>query len=101
MKKLLIFLGFLSLCSADNFGIIEAIDAENKIITVNKAAIKVLPYTQIEEEVCINNGYYGHDIPRIFTDLKVGQVVEIDFMGMENNVLIAEDIEIQCTNRAY
>lgn len=98
MKKLtLALLASLSFAFGDNYGIIEAINANEKTISVNKTTIKILPYTKIEEEACGN----GWDVPKTFNDLKVGQVIEVDFMGVENNILIAKEIEIQCANRAY
>lgn len=95
----LFFFGFLStiFMFADNYGVIQSIDAKNKMIAVNQTNIKVLPYTKIEEEKCTG----GWDAPKKFADLKVGQVVEIEFLGAENNMLVAEDIEIQCANRSY
>lgn len=96
-KTALALLASLSFALADNYGIIESVDAANKTISVNKTVIKVLPYTRIEEDACMN----GWDTPRQFQDLKPGQVVEVDFMGVENNVLIAKEIEIKCANRAY
>lgn len=102
MKKIffsgLLFWGYLQ---ADNWGIIEKIDGQNKIIIVNQSKLKILPFTQIEEEVCLENGFHSMDIPRTFKDLKVGQVVELDFFGTEDNILLVEDIEIKCANRAY
>ena len=98
MKKIIFGLfASLSLSFADNYGIIESVNNADKTIVVNQTKIKVLPYTKIEEEACGN----GWDTPKKFTDLKAGQVVEIDFMGVENNILIAKEIEIQCANRAY
>ncbi|WP_300643550.1 DUF5666 domain-containing protein [uncultured Helicobacter sp.] len=101
MKKFILgfvaVLGMSSAMFADNYGVIEGIDEANKTISVNKTTIKVLPYTKIEEEACGN----GWDTPKKFSDLKVGQVIEVDFMGAENNILIAKEIEIQCANRAY
>lgn len=98
MKKIIFGLfASLSLSFADNYGIIESVNNADKTIVVNQTKIKVLPYTKIEEEACDN----GWDTPKKFADLKAGQVVEIDFMGVENNILIAKEIEIQCANRAY
>ncbi|RDU70768.1 DUF5666 domain-containing protein [Helicobacter brantae] len=98
MRKIaLALLAGLSLGFADNYGIIEAVNNNDKTIVVNQTTIKILPYTKIEEEACGS----GWDTPKKFADLKVGQVVEVDFMGAENNVLVAKEIEIQCANRAY
>lgn len=98
MKKIALGLLFgLSLGFADNYGVIESINNTDKTIVVNKTTIKILPYTKIEEEACGS----GWDTPKKFADLKAGQVVEVDFMGVENNVLVAKEIEIQCANRAY
>lgn len=101
MKKfalgLIAVLGLSSAVLADNYGVIESVNDTDKTIVVNKTTIKVLPYTKIEEEACEN----GWDTPKKFSDLKVGQVIEVDFMGAENNILIAKEIEIQCANRAY
>lgn len=98
MKKVaLALLATFSIGLADNYGVIEGINDAQKTITVNKTTIKVLPHTKIEEEACRD----GWDTPRQFADLKVGQMIEIDFMGAENNMLIAKEIEIKCANRAY
>lgn len=101
MKKfalgLIAVLGLSSAVFADNYGVIESINDADKTISVNKTTIKVLPYTKIEQEACGK----GWDTPLKFSDLKVGQVIEVDFMGVENNVLIAKEIEVQCANRAY
>lgn len=98
MKKVILtLLTALSIGFAGNYGVIEEINDAQKTIVVNKTTIKVLPYTEIEEEACMG----GWDTPRQFADLKVGQMIEIDFMGVENNMLIAKEIEIKCANRAY
>lgn len=103
MKKCILFaLAIGSLMFADdNWGVIEAVNPQEHTITVNKSVIKILPYTKIEEETCMQNGFHGRDVPRTFDALKVGQVVELDFLGLENNVLLAEEVEIKCANRAY
>lgn len=98
MKK--IVLGFfiaLGIGFADNLGVIDFIDEKNKTITIQQTIIKVMPYTKIEQETCGN----GWDTPKKFSDLKVGQVVEVDFMGAEKNILIAKEIEIRCNGTAY
>lgn len=98
MKKIAFtLLSALSLGLADNYGVIEGIDDSQKTISVNKTTIKILPYTKIEEESCGN----GWDTPKKFADLKVGQMIEVEFMGAENNILVAKEIEIKCANRAY
>lgn len=98
MRKIALGILFgLSLGFADNYGVIESVNNTDKTIVINKTTIKILPYTKIEEEACGS----GWDAPKKFSDLKAGQVVEVDFMGVENNVLIAKEIEIQCANRAY
>ncbi|GAA7262579.1 DUF5666 domain-containing protein [Helicobacter cholecystus] len=98
MKKIVLgLLASLSLSFADNYGIIESVNDADKTIVVNQTKIKILPYTKIEEEACGS----GWDTPKKFSDLKAGQVVEVEFMGVENNILIAKEIEIQCANRAY
>ncbi|RDU69489.1 hypothetical protein CQA62_02235 [Helicobacter cholecystus] len=98
MKKIVLgLLASLSLSFADNYGIIESVNDADKTIVVNQTKIKILPYTKIEEEAYGS----GWDTPKKFSDLKAGQVVEVEFMGVENNILIAKEIEIQCANRAY
>lgn len=101
MKKLLFafLLGTTSFLLADGDfeGVIEAIDNEQKIIQVNGQKIKVLPNTKIEEDPC----YLPWDISKRFSDLKVGDIVEMDVFP-SNNILTASQIEIQCIKeRAY
>lgn len=98
MKKLLLSaLIFVGICFADQEGVIEAIDFENKTITVAGMQIKVLPNTQIEEDSC----WLLWDVSRRFIDLKVGDIIELD-IAYSNNMPIATKIEIQCVrNRAY
>lgn len=99
MKKLLLTIFALgSFVVADDFeGVIEAIDQGNKTIKVNGQIIKVLPNTVIEEDHC----YLAWDVSRKFSELKVGDIVELDVFP-SNNILTASKIEIQCVrNRAY
>lgn len=99
MKKILLATlvlgGFIV---ADDFeGVIEKIDHGNKTIKVNGQVIKVLPNTIIEEDHC----YLAWDVSRKFSELKVGDIVELDVFP-SNNMLTASKIEIQCVkNRAY
>lgn len=82
---------------ADYEGIIEQIDHECKMITVNGTLIKVLPNTQIKEDSC----WLPWDVSKKFIDLKIGDIVEIDLTQI-NNQATALKIEIQCIrNRAY
>ncbi len=82
---------------SDLKGIIQNIDSAKKTITVNGTSIKVMPYTKIEQDSC----GMGWDAPKKFSDLKKGDLVDIDIM-YNNNQPVAEDIEIKCMqNRAY
>ena len=99
MKKLV--LGALLLSSgafaSDITGIIQKIDNSAKTITLNGNAIKVMPYTKIEQDAC----GIGWDSAKKFADLKEGDLVEVDLMHGDKG-LVAEDIEIKCMkNRAY
>lgn len=97
MKKWIAILLFCGLAYADFEGVIESIDDSNKTITVNGTIVKVLPQTRIEEDSC----WLPWDVSKVFSDLKVGDIVEIDMMHL-NNLPTASKIEIQCVrNRAY
>ncbi|WP_027326884.1 DUF5666 domain-containing protein [Helicobacter pametensis] len=97
MKKLALFLLLGSLVIADQKGVIESIDHQNKTITVNGSLIKVLPNTKIEEDSC----WLAWDISKKFADLRVGDIVELDLF-YSGDMLTASKIEIQCVrNRAY
>lgn len=83
--------------ASDITGVIQKIDATQKSITINGSAIKVMPYTKIEQDAC----GIGWDTPKKFADLKVGDLIEVDLMEGAQG-LVAEDIEIKCmNNRAY
>lgn len=100
MKKILLgtsFIGLSLLLGADIKGVIQNIDQNQKTIVVNGTTIGVMPYTKIEQDSC----GMGWDTPRKFSDLKVGDFVDVDIM-YNGNMPVAEDIEIQCMqNRAY
>lgn len=98
MKRILMLLICIGCFAfADQDGVIESIDHDNKTITVNGTLIKVLPNTQIEEDSC----WLPWDISKKFIDLKVGDIVEIDLI-YSNNMPTALKIEIECVkNRAY
>lgn len=100
MKKLLLSIfavGSLAFADSDFEGVIEAINDADKTIKVNGQIIKVLPNTVIEEDSC----YLAWDVSRKFSELKVGDIVEMDVFP-SNNLLTASKIEIQCVkNRAY
>lgn len=102
MKKLFAVVAMMGLSvsavmASDITGLIGNVDNTQKTITVNGNVIKVMPYTKIEQDAC----GAGWDIPKQFADLKNGLLVEVD-VEYQNNVLIAEDIEIKCQqNRAY
>lgn len=97
MKKILLFLLAIGSLFADQDGVIEAIDEQNKTITVNGNTIKVLPNTQIEEDSC----WLAWDVSKRFSDLKVGDIVELDVIYSQN-MPTATKIEIQCVrNKAY
>lgn len=97
MKKFIAFLGLsLSIAFASDIrGVIEEIDDANKTIKVNNQIIKVMPYTEIEQEGCGG----GWDTPKTFAQLKVNDVVEVDVF-YDNGRMIAKEIEIGC-GRAY
>ncbi|RDU70770.1 DUF5666 domain-containing protein [Helicobacter brantae] len=99
MKRLGVFIGValgLSVaCASDVRGIIEEIDDANKTIKVNNQIIKVMPYTEIEQEGCGS----GWDTPKTFSQLRVNDVVEVDVF-YDNGKMIAKEIEIGC-GRAY
>lgn len=97
MKKFIAFLGLgLSIAFASDIrGVIEEIDDANKTIKVNNQIIKVMPYTEIEQEGCGG----GWDTPKTFAHLKVNDVVEVDVF-YDNGKMIAKEIEIGC-GRAY
>lgn len=97
MKKLIVFLGLsLSIAFASDIrGVIEEIDDANKTIKVNNQIIKVMPYTEIEQEGCGK----GWDTPKTFAQLKINDVVEVDVF-YDNGKIIAKEIEIGC-GRAY
>ncbi|RDU69490.1 hypothetical protein CQA62_02240 [Helicobacter cholecystus] len=99
MKKLLLtgMLVGVSAFASDITGIIQKIDNAQKTITLNGNTIKVMPYTKIEQDSC----GIGWDTPKKFSDLKVGDLIEVDFMHSQGG-LVAEDIEIKCMkNQAY
>lgn len=97
MKKILVFLFCLGFALADQEGVIEAIDDANKTITVNGTIIKVLPNTKIEEDSC----WLPWDVSKRFVDLKVGDIVELDLIYL-NEMPTVTKIEIQCIrNKAY
>lgn len=100
MKKIICGIAFASLSlvlGSDIKGIIQAIDHNQKTITVNGMVIGVMPYTKIEQDACP----MGWDTPKKFADLKQGDLVDVDLI-YNNNKPIAEDIEIKCMqNRAY
>ena len=99
MKRLGVFvgvaLGIGVAFASDIHGIIEEIDEANKTIKVNAQIIKVMPYTEIEQEGCGK----GWDTPKTFSQLKVNDVVEVDIF-YDNGKMIAKEIEIGC-GRAY
>lgn len=100
MKKVICSVAFAALSvvvGSDIKGIIQAIDDNQKTITVNGSIIKVMPYTKIEQDACS----MGWDTLKKFADLKTGDLVDVDLIYNDNK-LIAEDIEIKCKkNRAY
>lgn len=100
MKKILLSIlaiGSLAFADSDFEGVIESINNADKTIKVNGQIIKVLPNTVIEEDSC----YLAWDVSRKFSELKVGDIVEMDVFP-SNNMLTASKIEIQCVrNRAY
>lgn len=98
MKKIVLsVLLFVSVLFGDSYGVIESVNYDTKTIRVNGMDIKVMPYTEIEEDTC-----FGFDTNKTFSALKAGQVVEIDFNGYTNNTPIAKDIDIKCSrNSAY
>ncbi|WP_300643554.1 DUF5666 domain-containing protein [uncultured Helicobacter sp.] len=77
--------------ASDIKGTIQAIDDTNKTITVNGVVIKVMPYTEIEQDGC----GIGWDTYKTFSELKVDDVVEIDVF-YDNGKMIAKEIEIGC-----
>lgn len=81
--------------ASDIRGVIEAMDNTNKTITVNGSVIKVMPYTEIEQDSC----GFGWDTDKTFSELKIDDVVEIDVF-YDNGQMIAKEIEIGCW-RAY
>lgn len=99
MKKLVVgavLLG-VSVFASDIKGVIQSIDNAKKTITINGSTIAVMPYTKIEQESC----GMGWDSAKKFTDLKKGDLVEVDLMNGGQG-LVAESIDIQCMkNRAY
>lgn len=101
MKKyLVLFLFLISSLFADiDFtGVIELIDNDNKTIKVNGTIIQVMQYTKIEQDSC----GFGWDLYKKFSDLSVGQIIEVDTNYYTNNIPIAKEIEIKCqSNRAY
>ncbi|RDU70769.1 DUF5666 domain-containing protein [Helicobacter brantae] len=100
MKKILLSIlaiGSLAFADSDFEGVIESISDADKTIKVNGQIVKVLPNTVIEEDSC----YLAWDVSRKFSELKVGDIVEMDVFP-SNNMLTASKIEIQCVkNRAY
>ncbi|ANV98620.1 hypothetical protein BBW65_07335 [Helicobacter enhydrae] len=99
MKKFALIAGLSLSCAlaSDITGIITGIDNGKKTITINKTAIKVVPYTKIELDSC----GIGWDSAKKFSDLKKGDLVEVDLMN-DGNGFVAEEIEIKCReNRAY
>lgn len=97
MKKFLAFLFCIGIAFADQEGVIEAIDNTNKTITVNGTTIKVLPNTKIEEDSC----WLPWDVSKKFIDLRVGDIVELDLIYL-NEMPTVIKIEIQCIrNKAY
>lgn len=100
MKKTICGIAFVSLSlvlGSDLKGIIQAIDPNQKTITVNGIIIGVMPYTKIEQDACS----MGWDTPKKFVDLKKGDLVDVDLI-YDNNRPIAEEVEIKCMqNRAY
>lgn len=91
----------LSLCllgaswvfASDIRGIIEEIDDEKKTIKVNGNIIKVMPYTEIEQDGC----GVGWDTPKTFSQLKVKDIVEVDVF-YDNGAMIAKEIEVGCVS---
>lgn len=81
--------------ASDIRGIIEEINDEQKTIKVNGNIIKVMPYTEIEQDGC----GIGWDTYKTFAELKVNDVVEVDVF-YDNGQIIAKEIEIGCW-RAY
>lgn len=98
MKMILgVALMMSSIFATDITGIIQSINNAQKTITINGSVIKVMPHTKIEQDAC----GMGWDRHKKFSDLKNGDLVEIDLVDSGNG-LIAEDIEIKCMkNRAY
>lgn len=100
MKKVIFgvaFAGLSLVLGSDLKGIIQAIDQNQKTITINGMIIGVMPYTKIEQDGCS----MGWDTPKKFADLKNGDLVEVDLI-YNNDRPIAKDIEIECMqNRAY
>lgn len=77
--------------STDIYGIIEKINNKEKTIQVNTNIVKVMPYTEIKQEGCRSDW----DIPKIFSQLNIGDVVEIDVF-YNNGTIIAKEIEVKC-----
>lgn len=99
MKKLAIGAVSLgaSVFATDIAGVIQSINNAKKTITVSGSTIAVMPYTKIEQESC----GMGWDSAKKFSDLKKGDLVEVDLMDGGQG-FVAENIDIQCMkNRAY
>lgn len=95
-KFLPLYIFFSTLALASDFrGVIQAIDSENKTITINDTVIKVMPYTEIEQDSC----GLGWDTYKTFSELKIDDIVEVDVF-YEDGKIIAKEIEIECW-RAY
>lgn len=97
IKSLLALCLFGASCvfASDIRGIIEEINDEQKTIKVNGNIIKVMPYTEIEQDGC----GIGWDTPKTFSQLKINDIVEVDIF-YDNGKMIAKEIEIGCA-RAY
>lgn len=97
MKAILIFLFCIGIAFAGQEGVIEAINMEDKTITVNGTIIKVLPNTKIEEDSC----WLPWDVSKKLVDLKIGDIIELDLIYL-NGMPTATKIEIECVrNKAY
>lgn len=95
MKRIILLMVFFvgSLFAYELKGTIEHIDTKNKNITVAGQIVHIQPYTEIEED-----GIMIDSVKR-FSDLKVGQLVEVDLIdypvASTSNVFQAESIEIK------
>ena len=114
MKLKLFIIGLLSatlaVADSDVSGTIVNIDNSTKSITIDtyhsgNTTFKVIPTTKIELSDCGWLGLadsWGISDRGQFTDLKLGQYVEIEAQYIYNSIPVASEIDIKCDKkRAY